>query len=143
MERSELIKELEIVRYHVTSSDHKATVNKAIDVISGSEQNKALKELTDSIYKFLTVTQNWNMFKDQWLANGECLWLKLTLNNLLESHLIQDVASTEEPEYVWEAHQKIYGVGNEYICSHCKIGKRQYLNQPHCSECGAKMKVGE
>ena len=143
MERSELIKELEIVRYHVTSSKHKATVDKAIDVISGSEQNKALKELTDGIYSVLTLKQNWDTFKDQWLVNGECKWLKDVLNILLEVHLVQDVPTDEEPEYEWEEHQKTYGVGKEYVCSHCKVGIRQYINQPHCCHCGVKMKVGE
>ena len=32
--------------------------------------------------------------------------------------------------------------GKEYLCSACKEGIRQYIGQPYCSRCGAKMDGG-
>ena len=30
----------------------------------------------------------------------------------------------------------------EYFCDNCRMGVRQYQDQPYCSECGAKMDKG-
>ena len=42
------------------------------------------REFADRIYKFFCNKQNWNVFKDQWLENGECSWLKENINNLVK-----------------------------------------------------------
>ena len=57
----------------------------AIKLLSVEEiKSEAYREFAERIYKFFCNKQNWNVFKDQWLENGECSWLKENINNLLK-----------------------------------------------------------
>ena len=42
------------------------------------------KDFADEIYKFFCNRENWYAFKDQWLENGECHWLKLKIDSILK-----------------------------------------------------------
>ena len=42
------------------------------------------KDFADEIYKFFCKKKNWDDFKNQWLENGECYWLKKQINTLLK-----------------------------------------------------------
>lgn len=48
--------------------------------------------------------------------------------------------ATADVVEVEKARWKGAGMG-EYYCSLCNIGIRQYVGQPYCSECGAKMEA--
>lgn len=47
-------------------------------------KSEAIKEFAERVYSFFCNTQNWKTFKEQWLENGECYWLKEKLNNLVK-----------------------------------------------------------
>lgn len=47
-------------------------------------KSEAIKEFAEMVYRFFCNRQNWNTFKDQWIENGECYWLKKNLNNLVK-----------------------------------------------------------
>ena len=48
-------------------------------------QREAYEELAENVYKFLCKKKNWEDFKEQWLENGECEWLKKTLSNIVNA----------------------------------------------------------
>ena len=48
-------------------------------------QREAYEELAENVYKFLCKKKNWRDFKEQWLENGECEWLKKTLSNIVNA----------------------------------------------------------
>lgn len=50
-------------------------------------RERAFIEFSERVYGFLTKRENWNEFKDQWLVNGECDWLKHKLDNLAKERL--------------------------------------------------------
>ncbi len=45
---------------------------------------EAYKEFAKIVYRFFCDKQNWYTFKESWLENGECYWLKQKLNNLVK-----------------------------------------------------------
>lgn len=47
-------------------------------------KTEAIKEFAERVYKTLTTKENWKAFKDAWLDNGECDWLKRKLFNLVK-----------------------------------------------------------
>lgn len=47
-------------------------------------KSEAREEFADKVYSMLCNVQNWKVFKDTWLENGECYWLKAKLDNLLK-----------------------------------------------------------
>jgi hypothetical protein len=46
--------------------------------------SEAIKEFAEKVYRVLCNRQNWMAFKDAWLEDGECHWLKMKLDNLLK-----------------------------------------------------------
>lgn len=48
-------------------------------------QREAYEELAENVYKFLCKKKNWKDFKEQWLENGECEWLKKALSNIVNA----------------------------------------------------------
>lgn len=48
-------------------------------------QREAYEELAENVYKFFCNKKNWNDFKEQWLENGECEWLKKALSNIVNA----------------------------------------------------------
>lgn len=44
----------------------------------------AIKEFAERVYRFLCHWRNWNKLKVSWLFNGECEWLKKSLDNLVK-----------------------------------------------------------
>lgn len=47
-------------------------------------KSEARKEFADKVYRFLCTSRIWNTLKLSWLWNGECEWLKQSLDNLLK-----------------------------------------------------------
>ena len=48
-------------------------------------QREAYEELAENVYKFFCNKKNWKDFKEQWLENGECKWLKTALSNIVNA----------------------------------------------------------
>lgn len=47
-------------------------------------KSEAIKEFAEKVYRFLCNHSNWNKLKVSWLFNGECEWLKKSLDNLVK-----------------------------------------------------------
>ena len=47
-------------------------------------KSEAIKEFAEKVYRFLCNWRNWNKLKVSWLFNGECEWLKKSLDNLVK-----------------------------------------------------------
>lgn len=47
-------------------------------------KSKAQEDFANKVYKFLCNWKNWGDFKEQWLENGECFWLRHNLDILLK-----------------------------------------------------------
>lgn len=45
-------------------------------------QSEAYREFAEKAYRFFCNKENWNAFKEAWLENGECYWLKQSLDKL-------------------------------------------------------------
>ena len=59
---------------------------------------------------------------------------------LEEGETLKAVEDAEKKRGEWVRVADTYG--KEYLCSACKDGIRQYIGQPYCSSCGAKMDGG-
>ena len=59
-------------------------VNNAKPLDTSKIKSKAQEDFANKVYKFLCKWDNWGDFKEQWLENGECFWLRHNLNILLK-----------------------------------------------------------
>lgn len=47
-------------------------------------KSASIKGFAHKVYKFFCETSNWNRFKNEWLENGECYWLRQKIDSLVK-----------------------------------------------------------